>query len=117
MVEVAVKDEGIGIPKRTETMFEKFYRADNAVESQTEVQVYACISRESLFGCTVAISVTFEEGVGTTVYFNLPLYGIDLTTKSILVVEDESFLSKVLAERLEDEGFGRIDGPGMEKRP
>ena len=37
---------------------------------------------------------------------------IDLTTKSILVVEDESFLSKVLAERLEDEGFGRIDVAG-----
>ncbi|EKD88845.1 MAG: Response regulator receiver protein [uncultured bacterium] len=37
---------------------------------------------------------------------------IDLTTKSIIVVEDESFLSKVLAERLEDEGFGRIDVAG-----
>lgn len=37
---------------------------------------------------------------------------IDLATKSILVVEDESFLSKVLAERLEDEGFGRIDVAG-----
>ena len=52
------------------------------------------VYRARLFGCTVAISVTFEEGVGTTVYFNLPLYGIDLTTKSILVVEDESFLSQ-----------------------
>ncbi|EKD79610.1 MAG: Response regulator receiver protein [uncultured bacterium] len=37
---------------------------------------------------------------------------IDLAAKSILVVEDESFLSKVLAERLEDEGFGRIDVAG-----
>lgn len=31
---------------------------------------------------------------------------------SVMVVEDESFLSKVLAERLEDEGFGRIDLAG-----
>lgn len=37
---------------------------------------------------------------------------VDLSTKSIIVVEDESFLSKVLAERLEDEGFGRIDVAG-----
>lgn len=37
---------------------------------------------------------------------------IDLSTKSIIVVEDESFLSKVLAERLEDEGFGQIDVAG-----
>lgn len=31
---------------------------------------------------------------------------------SILVVEDESFLSKVLAERLQDEGFGQVDVAG-----
>lgn len=37
---------------------------------------------------------------------------IDLSKQSIIVVEDESFLSKVLAERLEDEGFGHIDVAG-----
>lgn len=31
---------------------------------------------------------------------------------SVIVVEDEAFLSKVLAERLEDEGFQRIDVAG-----
>lgn len=31
---------------------------------------------------------------------------------TVMLVEDESFLSKVLAERLEDEGFGRIDLAG-----
>lgn len=31
---------------------------------------------------------------------------------AVMLVEDESFLSKVLAERLEDEGFGRIDLAG-----
>ncbi len=36
----------------------------------------------------------------------------DFKTKAILIVEDESFLSKVLAERMEDEGFGRIDVAG-----
>lgn len=37
---------------------------------------------------------------------------IDLSKQSIIVVEDESFLSKVLAERLEDEGFGQITVAG-----
>jgi DNA-binding response OmpR family regulator len=31
---------------------------------------------------------------------------------SVIVVEDEAFLSKVLAERLEDEGFQRVDVAG-----
>ena len=37
---------------------------------------------------------------------------VDFSTKRILVVEDESFLSKVLSERLEDEGFGQVDVAG-----
>ena len=31
---------------------------------------------------------------------------------SVIVIEDESFLSKILAERLEDEGFNRVDVAG-----
>lgn len=31
---------------------------------------------------------------------------------SVIVVEDESFLSKILSERLEDEGFKRVDVAG-----
>ena len=77
MVEVAVQDQGIGIPKKgQEHMFEKFYRADNAVESQTEgsgLGLY--IAREIIRLHGGDIWLTSEEGVGTTVYFNLPLYG------------------------------------------
>ena len=36
----------------------------------------------------------------------------EFSSKHILVVEDESFLSKVLAERLEDEGFKQVDVAG-----
>lgn len=36
----------------------------------------------------------------------------EFSNKHILVVEDESFLSKVLAERLEDEGFQQVDVAG-----
>lgn len=31
---------------------------------------------------------------------------------SVIVVEDETFLSKILSERLEDEGFKRVDVAG-----
>lgn len=37
---------------------------------------------------------------------------IDFKHNTILIVEDESFLSKVLAERMEDEGFARVDVAG-----
>lgn len=77
MVEVAVQDQGIGIPKKGQDhMFEKFYRADNAVESQTEgsgLGLY--IAREIIRLHGGDIWLTSEEGVGTTVYFNLPVYG------------------------------------------
>ncbi|EKD88846.1 MAG: hypothetical protein ACD_34C00305G0003 [uncultured bacterium] len=77
MVEVSVQDQGIGIPKKGQDhMFEKFYRADNAVESQTEgsgLGLY--IAREIIRLHGGDIWLTSEEGVGTTVYFNLPIYG------------------------------------------
>jgi len=38
--------------------------------------------------------------------------GVQAKNYSVIVVEDESFLSKVLAERLEDEGFQRVDVAG-----
>lgn len=38
--------------------------------------------------------------------------GVQAKKYSVMVVEDESFLSKVLSERLEDEGFARVDVAG-----
>lgn len=38
--------------------------------------------------------------------------GVQAKKYSVIVVEDESFLSKVLSERLEDEGFARVDVAG-----
>lgn len=77
MIEIAVQDQGIGIPKKGQAhIFEKFYRADNAVESQTEgsgLGLY--IAREIIRLHGGDIWLTSEEGVGTTVYFNLPIYG------------------------------------------
>ncbi len=77
MIECSVQDQGIGIPEKDQAhLFEKFYRADNAIESQTEgsgLGLY--IAREIIRLHGGDISFTSKEGVGTTIYFNLPIYG------------------------------------------
>lgn len=75
MIEFFVEDQGIGIPKKDLVhIFEKFYRADNAIESQTEgsgLGLY--IAREIIQLQGGQIRLTSEEHHGTTIYFSLPL--------------------------------------------
>ncbi len=75
-VESSVQDQGIGVPAKDQAhLFEKFYRADNAIESQTEgsgLGLY--IAREIVRLHGGDIWLTSKEGVGTTVYFSLPIY-------------------------------------------
>ncbi|EKD76334.1 MAG: two-component sensor histidine kinase [uncultured bacterium] len=75
LVEFSVHDQGIGIPEKDiKHLFEKFYRADNAIESQTEgsgLGLY--IAREIVRMHGGDITVTSQEGKGTTVTFTLPI--------------------------------------------
>ncbi len=75
-IECGVQDQGIGIPAKDQHhLFEKFYRADNAIESQTEgsgLGLY--IAREIIRLHGGDIWLTSTEGVGTTVFFTLPIY-------------------------------------------
>ncbi|MBI4407180.1 MAG: PAS domain-containing protein [Candidatus Kerfeldbacteria bacterium] len=77
MIECSVQDQGIGIPEKGQAhLFEKFYRADNAIESQTEgsgLGLY--IAREIIRLHGGDIWFTSKENVGTTIYFNIPIYG------------------------------------------
>lgn len=74
-VECTVQDQGIGIPEKSlGHIFEKFYRADNAVESQTEgsgLGLY--IAREIIRLHGGDIWLTSQVGQGTTVHFTLPI--------------------------------------------
>ncbi len=75
MIEFSVADQGIGIPKKDRShIFGKFYRADNAVESQTEgsgLGLY--IAREIIRLHGGKIHLVSQEGRGTTVSFTLPI--------------------------------------------
>lgn len=70
-----VQDEGIGIPKKDlNHMFEKFYRADNAIESQTEgsgLGLYIARQIVQLHGGEMTIASVEDEG--TTITFSLPI--------------------------------------------
>lgn len=73
-VEVSVKDTGIGIPSEAmEKLFTKFYRADNAMKSQTDgsgLGLY--IAKGIIQAHGGEIWVDSEIDRGTTVHFTLP---------------------------------------------
>lgn len=75
LVHFSVQDQGIGIPAKDAVhIFEKFYRANNAVESQTEgsgLGLYIAREIVRLHGGDVWLHS--KEGEGTTVWFSLPI--------------------------------------------
>lgn len=73
-VEVSVKDTGIGIPLESiEKIFTKFYRADNAMKSQTEGSGLGLYIAKTIIAAHGGeIWVESELNRGTTVHFTLP---------------------------------------------
>ncbi len=73
-VEVSVHDTGIGIPPEAiEKLFTKFYRADNAVKSQTEgsgLGLY--MAKNIILAHGGQIWAESELNRGTTIHFTLP---------------------------------------------
>ena len=73
-LEVSIKDTGIGIPEdELKKLFTKFFRAENALKSQTEgsgLGLY--IARNVVRAHGGKIWVESHEGKGSTFYFTLP---------------------------------------------
>ena len=71
----SIHDSGIGIPKEAlPRLFEKFYRAENALTVETEgTGLGLCLVRLILEQCAGRIWCESEEGKGTTFHFTLPL--------------------------------------------
>ena len=75
LVEYAVKDNGIGIPENQKNrIFEKFFRASNAVKTVSEGSGLGLFLVKSLVeSWNGRIRFESEEGKGTTFYFTIPL--------------------------------------------
>jgi len=71
----SIKDSGMGIPKKQqEHLFNKFFRADNAVRMQTEGSGLGLfIAKDIIEKHKGRIWAESEENEGSTFYFSLPL--------------------------------------------
>ncbi len=75
MIEVAVRDNGIGIPvAQQSSIFNKFFRADNAVKHQTDgsgLGLFIAKATVEKHGGTIWFESA--EGKGTTFFFTVPV--------------------------------------------
>ena len=78
VAEFSIQDKGIGIPKdQQDKIFEKFYRADNALKLVPEGSGLGLSLVKSLIeGWGGKIWFESEEGAGTTFYFTIPFKGM-----------------------------------------
>ena len=75
VLEVKIKDNGVGIPKKDQVkLFSKFFRASNVMRLQTEgTGLGLFIAKNIIDKHNGKIWIESEEGKGTTACFNLPL--------------------------------------------
>ncbi|WP_449538260.1 cell wall metabolism sensor histidine kinase WalK [Ferdinandcohnia sp. Marseille-Q9671] len=74
-IEVSVRDQGVGIPKENiERIFDRFYRVDKArTRKLGGTGLGLAIAKEMVEAHGGKIWAESEEGVGTTVFFTLPI--------------------------------------------
>ena len=77
-IEYSIRDTGIGIPKnQVSRLFEKFFRADNAISSVPEGSgLGLSLVKILVEGWGGRIWFDSEENKGTTFYFTIPLSGM-----------------------------------------
>lgn len=119
-VKVSIQDNGIGIPENAiPSLFQKFKRVDNSARRKiggTGLGLSLC--KEIISSHNGEIWIESQEGVGTTVFFTLPLYGQKLIEKlddypeqrafsnrKVMIVEDDLSLALLLSEELKSKGF------------
>lgn len=115
MVEVEVKDYGLGIPREAQgQLFEKFYRVDNSDRREIGgTGLGLAICREIVEAHGGKIWVDSEQGQGSRFYFTLPVAkraapAIVSTGKPVLVVESATSAAHLLREHLEEAGFAAV---------
>ncbi|MDP3057812.1 MAG: ATP-binding protein [bacterium] len=78
-VELSIKNEGIGIPKsQQERIFEKFYRANNAVQAAPEGSgLGLALVKLLVEGWRGKVWFESKEGKGATFFITIPLSGME----------------------------------------
>jgi PAS domain S-box-containing protein len=121
MVEISVKDQGLGIPRDAiPHLFSKFYRVDNSDRREIGgTGLGLAISREIVEAHGGKISVQSELGKGSTFTFTLPtVNGQSKASRPpnapetgnrsdnlVLLVEDDKSLAELITAHLEEDGF------------
>lgn len=122
LIQVAIQDQGLGIPEQEiERLFQKFKRVDNSSRRKiggTGLGLALC--KEIITKHNGDIWIESTEGVGTTVYFTLPLASQHelkkisdnvlieqkyVSNRNIMIVEDDLSLALLLSEELKSKGF------------
>ncbi|TCZ80151.1 PAS domain-containing protein [Paenibacillus albiflavus] len=120
-VVVRISDQGIGIPQeQIASLFQKFRRVDNSEAKRIGgTGLGLAICKEILNSHEGEIGIESEEGIGTTVWFSLPLQlpnnekdqsfvTIDSDNDdkpNVMIVEDDSSLALLLSEELKAKGY------------
>ena len=115
---IRVEDQGIGIPpEHRERIFEKFHRVDNASTRRTGgTGLGLAICKAIVEEHGGRIWVESEVGKGSAFTFTLPAepalsraqVPVELGSKTVLVVDDDPDIVRLITMSLEQEGFQTI---------
>ncbi|MFY0742535.1 ATP-binding protein [Solibacillus silvestris] len=119
-VQVSIQDRGIGIPESAiPSLFQKFKRVDNSSRRKIGgTGLGLALSKEIISKHKGDIWLKSEEGIGTTIFFTLPLYDQEIvenrnelseektiSNRTVMIVEDDLSLALLLSEELKSKGF------------
>lgn len=119
---VQIQDHGLGIPQnQIGQLFQKFRRVDNSASKRIGgTGLGLAICKEIIEKQKGSIGIESEEGVGSTVWFSLPVVQtsgsrhedepVKLSAEkdqkpNVMIVEDDYSLSLLLSEELKGKGF------------
>lgn len=104
---VEVRDYGLGIPEESKPkLFGKFYRVDNSDRRQIGgTGLGLAIVKEMVEALGGEISFDSELGQGSTFRFSLPELRLPSPAGTVLVLEDDASLGRLIEDSFAGEGF------------
>lgn len=92
-VQVSIQDSGIGIPESAiPSLFQKFKRVDNSSRRKIGgTGLGLALSKEIISKHKGDIWLESEEGIGTTIFFTLPLYDQEIVENRNELTEEKRY--------------------------